>query len=264
LSADLAVPILNELAPGGFSFGHGYLIEFEPQSIWYETSFAITAAAVKQGIKTEYHTFMHAPTEVRKTLTRLGMNVEEAEKNGLFRVIDTYTASLGRGTPEKPTVGKVTYQLGPFNLAEWSSAIAQQITEEVPPIERRWLHIDDNTSVFIQSHDEKEIVNTWRTRFLPWARKRERILIMSIISGGASDAFYKQCESIFEGIIDFKSQEEDGEIRHYARVRTMRGKTYDTRWRPIRLEDSGAVTVQMESVKPQELGIGGWLKGSKK
>lgn len=45
MSTVLPIPILNELAPNTFSYGSAYLIEFEPHSLWYESTFAITAAA---------------------------------------------------------------------------------------------------------------------------------------------------------------------------------------------------------------------------
>ncbi len=106
-------------------------------------------------------------------------------------------------------------------------------------------------------------MQAWRTRFLPWARVRELVLIMSVVSGGASEAFYKQCESIYDGIFDFISREEAGKIRHYARVRTMHGKPCDTRWRNLRLQDNGGVKLVTKSRKNEELGIRGWLKGSR-
>ncbi len=259
----VTVPILNELAPDGFRYGHAYLVEFEPHSLWYEASFSIAAAAIREGIRTEYHTFMHPVGEVRDALTRLGLNVEGSERNGLLRIYDTFTKSLDLPHPERPSGETGSHQTTSFSLPKWNEAMAKSAKEGVPDAEKKWLHIDDNTSVFTQSNDEKEIVQAWRTRFLPWARVRELVLIMSVVSGGASEAFYKQSESLYDGIFDFISREEGGKIAHYARVRTMHGKPFDTRWRPLKLQDDGGVKLGSKSRKNEELGIRRWLKGSR-
>ncbi len=264
LSNFLDVPILSELAPGRFNYGRAYLVEFEPHSLWYETSFAIAAAAVSKGFRTEYHTFMHSPKDVREALMKLGLNVKESEEKGLFRILDTYTASLGLGVPEKLGGVNPSHETGPFTLEEWEASMVRQIQEGVPEGDKKWLHIDDNTSVFTQSNDEKEILNAWRTRFLPFAKTRELLYIPSIVSGAASDTFYRQCESLYDGIFDFASREEGGKIEHYARVRTLHGTPFDTRWRLLKLQDTGEVRLQTLSMRTEELGIGRWLKGSMK
>ncbi len=53
MAGNLRIPILDSLVPPGLSYGTIYLIEFEPQSLWYDTSLTICAQALKQGAKTE-------------------------------------------------------------------------------------------------------------------------------------------------------------------------------------------------------------------
>jgi len=91
MSRHVTLPILDGVVPGGFPYGSSYLIEFEPDSLWYETSLTITAQALRLGNKTEYHTFMHLPNDIRDGLSRLGLNLKRFEQDGLFRIIDTYT-----------------------------------------------------------------------------------------------------------------------------------------------------------------------------
>ncbi len=53
---------------------------------------------------------------------------------------------------------------------------------------------------------------------LPWVRARETTFIIPGITGVPSDSFYKQYTAVFDGIIDFKSQEEAGQIEQLLRV----------------------------------------------
>jgi KaiC/GvpD/RAD55 family RecA-like ATPase len=86
----------------------------------------------------------------------------------------------------------------------------------------------------------------------------------SFAAGVASDAFYKHIESLCDGIFDLKSKEEGGRVEHYLRVRTIRGKGHDSRWRRLKMADNGEVTLGTVPLNAPELGIGGWLKGPKK
>lgn len=96
----LDLPILRELAPGGLDYGKILLVEFEPQSLWYETSFTITAHAVKNGIRTQYHTFTHIPTDIRETLTKHGLDVKILEENQTLQIVDSYTTQTRLGNPD--------------------------------------------------------------------------------------------------------------------------------------------------------------------
>lgn len=44
-----------------------------------------------------------------------------------------------------------------------------------------------------------------------------------------------------DGIVDFKTHDKNGQIEHRVRVRVMRGANYDSRWRTLRLLESGEV-----------------------
>ena len=97
----VSLPVLRHSIPVGIEYGSNLLVEFTPDSIWYETSFTIAAGALKDGLKTQYHTFQRSPDEVRENLTKLDLNVKKLEEGGVLRILDSYTTQLGlRGTEE--------------------------------------------------------------------------------------------------------------------------------------------------------------------
>ena len=107
----LALPILSDLVPGGFRYGLNLVVEFEPHSLWYETSLTIAAYGLRSGLRTDYHTFQHIPSEVVEALARFGLDVQKLEEEGNLRILDTYTVTTGVGIPEKPEIGRPPYQM---------------------------------------------------------------------------------------------------------------------------------------------------------
>jgi len=244
LASVVTLPILSELIPGGFRYGLNIAVEFEPHSLWYETSLTIAAHAMRDGVRTDYHTFQHIPNEIEEALSRLGLDVKKLEQEGILRILDTYTVTTGLGAPQRASVGRLPYQTQSIKLADWSINAAQDIKSpgEIPEAEKRRLHIDDNTSVLLQYNTEKETIDFWRTRFIALSRAREYVMFHSLVAGVYSEAFYRQFESLCDGIIDFRSREQGGQIEHNVRVRAMRGRSFDSRWRQLRLAD-GAVAL---------------------
>ena len=259
----IQVPVVGELVPGGLEYGRFYLVEFEPQSLWYETSLTIAAHALKTGVKTEYHVLLHPPIAVRESLQKLGIDARKMEAQDMLRILDTYSVTTGLETPQRPTADPNAYQSRPINLQEWGHDLAEQMKSGVPEEKKRWLHVDDSTSVLNGYAEEKAVLEYKRTRWIPYARARDITEIAALTIDTASQAFYREFESFSDGIFDFRSREEDGRMEHYARLRILRGKNCDTSWRPLRVTDNGEVKLGDERSKTSELGIRGWLKGGK-
>jgi KaiC/GvpD/RAD55 family RecA-like ATPase len=238
---DLAV--IGELAPGGFNYGKVLLIEFEPQSLWYETTFTITADALRRGIRTEYHTYSHMPSDVRDSLSKHGLNASSLEANRTLRILDSYTIQTGLGTPDAPvhkTPQKVLTES--VKVSDWSIVDAQTIKAPSED-DMRWLHVDDNVSDLANYNDEKVILNYWRTRMVPAARKLQTAFVNALLLQVHSDSFYKQFESLSDGILDFRTREDGDRLVPEARVRVIRGQSHDSRWRRLELTTNGEVRV---------------------
>src|SRR2546425_723946 len=148
-----ALAILEDLVPNGIRFGASYLVEFGPDSPWYETSLTIAASGLRNGARTEYHTYMHPPHEVRESLTKLGLNVKELERKDQLRILDTYDVMTGLAHPETPegmrSKGREAYEHQSFDLNHWSSKVVNIIREGVVEDEKQWLQIHNDGSVTI-------------------------------------------------------------------------------------------------------------------
>ncbi|MFI5450383.1 MAG: RAD55 family ATPase [Candidatus Bathyarchaeia archaeon] len=229
------LPLLRGLIPGGIKFGSVLLIEFAPDSMWYEVSLTLAAQAIRQGAGSEYHSLIHAPNEIRQEMSGFGLDVKKLEGNDAIRIIDDYTAQVGFKKPE-------TSRETSLRVADWSILAAQKM-KLADETDRRRIHIDDNTSVLSRYNKENEIIDYWRTRLIPLSRTLEQIMLHSLVKGVHSEAFYNQLESWHDGILDVKSVEQAEGVEHFIRVRTMRGEACDSGWCRLKLLDNGEVAL---------------------
>ena len=243
VSSVLSLPILSELTRNSFAYGTSLLVEFEPHSLWYETSLTIAAHALRHGIRTDYHSYVRSPDEIRKTLSGLGLNPQKLEQEDTLRIIDSYTVTTGIGTPEKPAAkSELPYQAQSLKMSDWSIGTARVLKGVgVTEADKRRVHLDDNSSVLTQFNQEKEVLDIWRARFVPFSRILEQATCHSLLVGVHSEAFYKYIESASDGVIDFRSKEENGAIEQFVRTRILRSKGYDSSWRKLQLLENGEV-----------------------
>jgi len=240
LKEGLDLEILGELAPGAFHYGMTCVVEFEPHSLWQEASLTIAAEALKHGIKTEYHVFHHTPGEIRSALKDMGVEVEKFERRGSFRIMDTYTPTTplekaGEGKAEPLLSGKVP------DAKLWAKTIREKMEHGFEEEEKKWLHIDDNEAILLQYSDEEYITNGVRTTFIPMAKARELLVLHALVTGVASESFYRKREALADAVIDFKTTEEGRKLENYIRLRALRGAKFDSRWRKIELFESNRV-----------------------
>jgi KaiC/GvpD/RAD55 family RecA-like ATPase len=148
--------------------------------MWYEVSLTLAAQAIGQSVGSEYHCLIHPPNEIRKAITRFGVDVEKFEADEAIRIIDDYTAQVG--FLKKPEMTRETS----LKVADWSILAAQKMKLEDETDKRR-LHIDDNTSVLSRYNKENEIIDYWRTRLSPLSRRLEQVMLHSLVKGVHSE-----------------------------------------------------------------------------
>ena len=240
----LALPILRQLVPDGIDYGASLLIEFESDSIWYETSLTIAAQALREGVKTAYHTFSHAPRDVERALARLGLDGRKLKNDGLFELIDSYSVQTGLAEAERLKNVTTEYAvIESLKLQDWSIRWSQAFKAGITDEAKRGMHIDDDTTVFTKYNTENALIEFARTRGLPITRSTESIWLSALLKGVASETLIGQFEAVNDGIVDLKAEEKEGEIEQKLRIRLMRGKKFDSKWHTLKLEDNGEVTL---------------------
>lgn len=238
----IGVPFVEALVPGGIEYGTNVLVEFGPDSLWQETTVTLTAQALRHAAKAEYHTFMRYPEKIRDSLSRLGLELEKFEKGNSFRIIDSYSTQTGLSSGKPEASSNLSWATSQsLKLSDWSIDMAQILKAGVEEEDKRWLHIDDNTSVLLQYNEEKALIDYFRTRIIPTTYARETVAVNSFLEGSGSPSFIKQLENLYDVILDFRSEEKEGALHHYARARVVRGRAHDSRWHELAVGDDGEV-----------------------
>jgi len=242
----LQLPVLKELLPSGIPFGAGLLVEFQPDSLWYETSLTLAAYALRDHVGTEYHTFQHFPKEIKQNLTAFGLDMKKLEEADAFRMIDSYTVTTGLESVPGNRKRSGAGQSESLKVSDWSIGLAQTLKGGINPDDMNRFHIDDNTTVLSRYNQENAIIDYWRTRTIPYSRKLNLIYVHSLVKGVHSEAFYRLFESLADGIIDFETRRESsdsGQVEQLMRVRILRGRAFDSKWRKLTLLQSGEVSL---------------------
>lgn len=221
--------------PTGIPWGRTVIVEFDPDSFWYATASNIIANCLKANLGADYHAFSTHPDDVRSFLSKLAVDVPQAEKAGLLWIIDYYSPGIGAQSKEKWTVSSL-------KLTDISIDRRQRWQ-----VQRPCLHLDDNWSVVFEHNDEKSVVQFLRTKIIPGTRATQRVQLLGISRGMHSDYVYKSLEDAAYGVVDIKTQEVANELESLVRVRSLKGEVHDSAWHRILLNENFEMSLEHRS-----------------
>ena len=233
------IPLIEDLTKASVPLGSNLLIEFDAASQWYNSCLTIAAGWVKNGGTVGYNGFIQPPNNVRVQLGRVGLDVDNLERNDRLRVYDWYTPTLGRKSKEK-------YGIDSLKVADQS--IQFRLTEDdlKNPEDAEWpesLRIVDNFSTLARFNDEKSWIEFMLTRVYPIASVRKSTLIFGIMKGVHSEWAYKQLEGSADGIIEFRLEELE-RARDVVQIRTMRNVHFNRDLHELKIGENFEVTLE--------------------
>ncbi len=249
------LPLLEQLIPDGIKAGSILLVEYDSESQWLSVATTITARYVENGSNACHCACARPRADVRSDLSRLGLDVDKSEDDGLLRVDDWYSASLSAdratGRPRYyEVVGEGARSHVRFNsmkVTDLSVEWLKLMKDGSPYIVDSWppghLIIIESLSPMLRFNEEKTFLDWVEARFNPFARSTRDIELHGLVRGVHSESLYRRMESASDGLVDIRVMERGDEVKNLFRVRSLKGQPHDTRWHEIQVKSNGEATV---------------------
>ena len=233
------IPIIEDLTEGPVPPGSDIFVEYDPDSQWYNTSLTIAAGWIKSGGVTSYNAYDHPPESVRLQLKRLGLDVEELEKEEKLRIWDWYTIQLGKKSQEK-------YAMPSLKVSDLSIDYSRTVIPDTRSGNRPLsLRVMDDALVLLRFNDERSYIDFWRTRLVPTTGLNSNSTALpSAPKGVYPEYIYKTFEVTADGIIDLKLEEEGKTTRDLIRIRNMRNVHFDREWHELKIGENFEVRLE--------------------
>jgi KaiC/GvpD/RAD55 family RecA-like ATPase len=228
------IPLIEDLTSGPIPNGSNLLVEFDATSQWYNASISIGAGWIRTGGTLAYNVTAQAPERIRKRFSEIHNQSHELEANGTLRIFDWYTATLGRKSKEPLSQDSL-------RIADLSIQFSRG---EIPgPPIPYVLGITDNASVLARFNDEKPWIEFALTRAIPSSYARQSTSIDGILNGVHSEWASRQLEAAYDGVIDFKLEQDGKQTRDVMRVRSLRDLTHDREWHELRVDSNLEISI---------------------
>lgn len=221
------IPILSDLIPSGLPYGTALLIEFDPDSSYYQILESTVHDLLTAGQVVSFFDYTRFPDQVRRDLRTLGSDITTLEAEGRFRLYDGYSTTLGVKSKEKLAFESL-------KVSDLSLHFLKMTKDENPI--RNDVGFSDNGSISLRYNDEKVFLDFYATRAIPRVKLHDRISFSAFVSGVHSAAFYKSMEDICDGVIDVKFDDSEGTPETKLRVRAFKSGKFNGSWRRVKFE----------------------------
>jgi KaiC/GvpD/RAD55 family RecA-like ATPase len=228
------IRLIEDLTTQPVPPGSSILIEYDGASQWYNASITIAAEWLRTGGTMSYSAMAQSPDTVRKGLKRLGLNVEELERNDKLRLFDAYSLTLGLKSNEK-------YVFPSLKASEMSIYFSQRQFQIAPELER--IRLADDWSTFERFNEPKAWVEFVLTRAIPLGPISKSTGIHGLMRGLHNDWVYNRLEAANDGVVDFRLDESVEPPRNLIRIRKMRDLGFDGRWHDLKIGANSEVSL---------------------
>ena len=233
------LPLIEDLTVGPVPAGFNILVEFDPTSQWYYSSITMAVGWLRAGGIVAYNTTLHPPAKIRSQFKLLGLDPESLEKEGRLEIWDWYTVTLGQRSTESMSVDSLKVQ-------DLSIIFSKLMKRELAGPAANVLAIMDNYSSLARFNDEKAWVEFMLTRNIPTGRSIGCV-VDAIIRSLHSEWVYKNLETAYDGVVDFKLEETSEDTKDLIRIRSMRNIHFDRKWHELRTGENFDVSLVMDS-----------------
>ncbi len=202
-SLRVSVPFLDRLVPGGVKPATIFTVEYDPESQWLAVATTITARFLQANGHVAYTAQTRSPEEVKNALAALGVDIPAAQKAGLLRVSDQYSATLSGGRLESSSVhsgvleeiqGGVRFRslkVGDLSV-QWLKF--SKLDSDTYEKTRTWgpagsLGVVESISEMLRFNEENAFAEWMVSRVNPIERRAKRITLQAYVRGIHGEAF---------------------------------------------------------------------------
>lgn len=179
-----------------------------------------------------YATFDSAPKEIRTRISEQDPEKHDNLEKLIF--VDGYSWLLGE-VNENYHVSHLS------NLNDLSVKIYNAINEKNG---HNHILIFDSVSTLFVYNAENEVIRFLQTN-MARVKQSESIAFWTVGENIHTTTFYNFLRHLADGVIEMRLDDE-GELKRFLRIHTLKGLPHRTSWSPFAIEDTGKLVIQSE------------------
>jgi KaiC/GvpD/RAD55 family RecA-like ATPase len=212
---ELSFDLLKGLVTTPITAGLNFAILAPPGAGKTTMCQSLLKEAVEAGLKCLYVITNNPVSLIKEQVRALGLAPGRAEQ---IIYVDMYSWLLGERSPER-------FQIDNASDVASVSVVLSSAAEAAGD---RAFVIFDSLSTLL-AYNSEELSIRFMKSHLARMKKHANIGAYAIELGIHSSSFYNEVRSSFDGVIDMKLDEMDGELRRFIRVYSYRG-AHETKW----------------------------------
>jgi KaiC/GvpD/RAD55 family RecA-like ATPase len=238
------------LVSGGIPSAHSVLL----QSPSTQETNVFTNQFIKKGLENFEPVLVvlskTTPQKFRESLRSIGINAKKYEESGYLTIVDWYSFKTGEAVSDVEERGRVI--CASKDLTHIGIAISRGIKKlQKAPVVRAIFDILSQAMNFFEFKRTYNFVQAMVAR----SRRNNITSIFPMETVGADDKTLSALHAIFDGVIDIKVQRVGDRITRRIGILAMSGVHYDSRYRPLRLEDNEMIVGEKKKKTPPEVMI---------